>query len=278
MRLNKLVMLAMLGGLSGLLQAEPAITAAKIDTPAVVAAPTAPTNTNAEKEQMLNKVRANLSALLPKMALDKIDISPFPGIIQVMSGSHIFYVSADGRYILDGQMYDLVNGMENITEKAINTELSPKRAALIAAQPEKEMVIFPAKNPKYQLTVFTDVDCGYCRKLHQEVPKLNELGVTVRYLAFPRAGKGSDSYMKMIAVWCAKDSAKAMSMVKNDEAIPMDQCSNHPIDKQLDLVSQFGLRGTPALIFEDGTLVPGYMPADELVKQLAQHTPPSSKK
>lgn len=277
MRLNQLVMLTLVTGFSSLLQAEPAISTKTVE-PAVVQTSVTQAAPNAEKEQMLAKVRANLSALLPKMAIDKVDISPFPGILQVLSGSHIFYVSADGHYIIDGQMYDLINGMENLTEKAVNAELSPKRAALIAAQPEKEMIIFPAKNPKYQLTVFTDVDCGYCRKLHQEVPKLNELGVTVRYLAFPRAGQGSDTYLKMAAAWCAKDSAKALTMLKNDQAIPMDQCSTHPLDKQLGLVAQLGLRGTPALVFEDGTLLPGYLPADELLKQLNLHSAPSSKK
>jgi thiol:disulfide interchange protein DsbC len=138
---------------------------------------------------------------------------------------------------------------------------------LLEALDESEMVVFAPENPQKTVTVFTDFDCTYCRKLHQEVPVLNELGIAVRYLAYPRAGVGSASYDKMVSAWCADDPNTALTDAKMGKAIPQKTCAN-PVAKQYRLGDDFGVTGTPALILEDGQLLPGYMPASALAARL----------
>src|SRR5690606_13363610 len=126
----------------------------------------------------------------------------------------------------------------------------------------------PKGKPKAVVSVFTDVDCGYCRKLHKEVPQLNAMGIEVRYLAYPRAGIGSESYQKLVTIWCAKDRQTAMTRFKNGEHVATSTCKDNPISDQYTLGDKMGVNGTPALVKVDGELIPGYMPADDLAKTL----------
>ena len=194
---------------------------------------------------------------------DAINPTPVPGIFEAKFGMELIYVSADGRYFFSG---DLIDGSSrtNLSEQSRTTE----RKAALAKIEEKDAVTFKAKGEqKHLLTVFTDVDCGYCVKLHKEVPKLNEAGVTVQYLAYPRAGIGSESYKKIVNVWCADDKQDALTKSKAGETIAAKECEN-PVAKEYELGQKLGVNGTPALFTEDGTMIPGYRPADQLVKIL----------
>jgi thiol:disulfide interchange protein DsbC len=124
-------------------------------------------------------------------------------------------------------------------------------------------VVFGPKDAPYTITVFTDIDCGFCRRLHAEIGKYNASGIRVRYLFMPRAGKGSESYKKAVGVWCAKDRQRAMTDAKAGKDVPAQDCKN-PVDEHLALAELLGINGTPALILPDGELLPGYVPADRL--------------
>jgi len=132
---------------------------------------------------------------------------------------------------------------------------------------EENMIIFPAKNSKHTISVFTDIDCGYCRKLHNEIDQYNAKGITVRYLAFPRAGIGSPSYDKAVSVWCEKDRQAAMTRSKSGETLPKASCKN-PVAEEYELGQLLGVNGTPALVLDNGSLLPGYVPANRLVRVL----------
>jgi thiol:disulfide interchange protein DsbC len=193
--------------------------------------------------------------------------------VELTSGE-VLYTTPDGRFFIYGSLFEASEqGLVNLTAKRGDA----KRQKMLASVDVKDMVVFPSKGEqKAVVSVFTDVDCGYCRKLHREVPKLNELGITVRYLAYPRAGVYTDasrtkftgSYKKLKSVWCDSDPAAAMSKAKATGFIKENLDCEAPIEAHLALGEQFGVRGTPALIFESGELVPGYMPADQLAKKL----------
>jgi len=211
-----------------------------------------------------DKLVAKLKALRPDIPIEKVSTSPVPGIYALeLPGGTVFYGTADGRYLFAGDLYELADDdLVNLAE-AGRTE---KRRDLMAGVSKADMVIFPAVGEtKGVVSVFTDVDCGYCRKLHQEVPKLNQMGIEVRYLAYPRAGVGSRSYQKIVSAWCAADPNKAMTQLKSGMEIPDVSCEN-PVAAQFDLGQQVGVTGTPAIVLEDGRLVPGYMPAAELAE------------
>jgi thiol:disulfide interchange protein DsbC len=179
------------------------------------------------------------------------------------------YVSADGRYLLTGDLLDV--------ERRTNLS-APRRQALVLnrinAIGEDNMLVMGPKKAKRTITVFTDVDCPYCAKLHQEVPALIKEGVKVRYLFFPRTGIGSESYKRAVAVWCAKDRAAAMTAAKAGQPIPMNTCAN-PVADHYRLGESIGVQGTPTIVFDDGTLLPGYLPAPKLLALL--HLAPGSK-
>lgn len=150
------------------------------------------------------------------------------------------------------------------------------RIAALSKIDPSEMIVYQAKNPKAPkavITVFTDMNCTYCHKFHQEIPKINEAGIEVRYMAYPRRGKGSDSYDKMVTVWCTdnpKDRKKVLEQLMNGENVPAKSC-NHSIDDHRNLGRQLGLSGTPTIVFEDGMVWAGYLPADRLVKEAMKH-------
>lgn len=209
---------------------------------------------------------AKIKARLAKIGLqaNSIEDSAIPSIKQVMTSRGLFYISADGKYFLAGRIFDLENGMANLTEQAL--------AGVRVEGMEKfedSMIVFPAKNEKHQITVFTDTTCGYCRKLHSQIQDYNELGITVRYLAFPRGGLGSQSFNELSGVWCSNDQQKAMTSAKAGERQPDRKCSA-PIAGHYNLGQATGVTGTPAIIFEDGSMIPGYKPPTELSLLLNQ--------
>ncbi len=205
---------------------------------------------------------AAIKQLLAKLGVQSTDVQPSPvkGISTVLTDSGVLYVTDDGKHIIQGPMYD-VSGAQPVN--VTNTLLAGKLNAL-----EKEMIVYKAPQEKHVITVFTDITCGYCHKLHEQMSDYNALGITVRYLAFPRAGLGSPSFRKIASAWCAKDPRAALTSLKNGEEIPENVCADNPVAAQMLLGEKVGVNGTPALVLEDGTLVPGYRPAKELAKLL----------
>jgi len=202
--------------------------------------------------------------LPPGVSIDSISATKYAGLYEVIVGSKLFYITGDGKYLLDGDLYDLKT-QQNLSEARGNT----LRKKLIAAVDEKDMIIYGPKTAKHTMTVFTDIDCGYCRKLHSEIDSYIQMGFRVRYLSYPRTGIGSSSYLKAVSVWCAKDRNKALTQAKRGEKLPPRQCDN-PVAKEFTLGQRLGVRGTPTIILEDGRLIPGYVPAGRLLKIVNQ--------
>lgn len=203
--------------------------------------------------------------------LDSAGAAPIKGLFAITSGTKIIYVSGDGKYAMEGELFDMRNG-ENLTEK----QKDLVRAKMLGALDERDMIRFSPDDTRHTITVFTDVDCGYCRKLHSEIPMLHDAGIAVRYLGFPRAGPGSETYEKMVSIWCAKDRRKAMTDAKAGKKIPGRQCKN-PLQEHVDAGRRFGVRGTPAIVLEDGSLISGYLPAArlrELLEKMPENTTP----
>lgn len=209
--------------------------------------------------------RSSLLKLLPAGAkLEDLKPSPIPGIYQFMQGAEVSYLTADGRYFLDGNLYDM-DTRANLTEE-LRTHA---RLALINAVPESQMVIFGPKNPQYTITVFTDVDCAYCRQLHSEMAELNRLGVRVRYMFFPRTGPDTESWKKAEVVWCSADRNAALTRAKAGAKLDLTKtCDSTPVAREYALGESIGVHGTPAILTERGDYIAGYMPPRELVQQL----------
>jgi thiol:disulfide interchange protein DsbC len=194
----------------------------------------------------------------------KVGPGPWPGLQTVTTGGQISYATPDGRYVVQGQLFDRVNQV-NLTEQ----ERAKVNKKLMAGFDDTKTIVFSPKDPKYTVTVFTDTSCGYCRKLHQEVPELNNLGVKVRYMLFPRAGPNSPDDRILQNVWCAKNRQEAMNIAKSGGQVPEKTCPN-PIAEHLQLGSSLGLTGTPMMITGKGTVIPGYMPPAQLFAKLEE--------
>jgi thiol:disulfide interchange protein DsbC len=221
---------------------------------------------HADEASEIAAVRALLESTQPGMAIERIEASKVAGLyeVQIQNGQAL-YVSADAKYLIPGDLFEArEEGLVNLGELRRN-EL---RRDKIAALDEKDMIVFPASTEqKAVLTVFTDVDCPYCRKLHGEINELNGLGVTVRYLAFPRTGLNTETHTKMVATWCASDRQAMFTAAKRGTDVPTADCDS-PVEEQYQLGREVGVTGTPALVFEDGTIVPGYVPAATLAEYL----------
>lgn len=191
---------------------------------------------------------------------DNVSNSPVDGMLEITYGTDLFYVSPDGKFLINGQMYDLAT-RTNLTEK----RLSSVRLKVLNQADESSMIVYKAKGKeKHVITVFTDIDCPYCRKLHEGMAQMNDLGITVRYMAYPRAGLNSPSYFKAESVWCADDRNKAMDDAKLHGKITPKRCDDSPIKAQLELGNKLGVTGTPAIFFSNGHLMPGYAPPQKL--------------
>lgn len=210
------------------------------------------------------KIKQAVSAIVPPGV--EVVVTPLEnsGLFQVFVGTDVVFMTGDAKFLVMGNVIDM-RTRENLTE----TAKTAMRQKSLAALDVSSMIEFPAKGEvKHRLTVFTDVDCPYCKKFHKEVPKLNEAGISVRYMAFPRSGIDTPSFKKMEAIWCADDKQKAMDEMKNQNKTPTSKACASPIKQHLAEVDKFGLSGTPALIFENGDLVPGYIPAEEILRGL----------
>jgi thiol:disulfide interchange protein DsbC len=178
------------------------------------------------------------------------------------------HITPDGRYLMTGDLFELKpGGFTNVTESLRET----LRIEALAKVDEKELVVFPAKGTeKGSVYVFTDTSCGYCVRFHHDIPELNERGITVKYLAWPRAGLNSEPGNTMVNVWCSQDRNQAMNLAKNNQPVPQPQgdCSSLIIEKQIQLGHEMGVNGTPAVFLKNGRKVGGYLPPDRLAQAL----------
>ncbi|GGY08159.1 thiol:disulfide interchange protein DsbC [Litchfieldella qijiaojingensis] len=201
------------------------------------------------------------------MPVAEVRETPIDGFFEVrLESGETFYSDAEGKHFLVGDLYENSEaGLVNLTEQRRNSE----RAERLAQVPESEQVIFRgAGESRAAITVFTDTTCPYCRRLHEEVPKLNEMGIEVHYLAFPRAGMGSEGGRVLSQVWCADNRTEAMTSAKRGEALSNSPDCDNPVEDQYHLGMALGVQGTPAIVMPDGRMVPGYVPAERLAGML----------
>lgn len=195
-----------------------------------------------------------------------ISSSPVDGMYQVNIPPNVVYVTKDLKYLIYADILEAATS-RNLTEQA----RGKSRQVMLEKLGEKSMIVYPPKTPRrYSLTVLTDLDCGYCQKLHHDMAKYNDLGIEVRYIAFPRAGVLSPSYQKAVNVWCARDRKKAYDQVSAGKDIEESHCEN-PVADQFNFGRSIGVQGTPSMILEDGTLMQGYYPPEKLLEKLQLH-------
>lgn len=195
--------------------------------------------------------------------IERVVPSPMTGLYQVeLQGGRVLYGSPDGRYLIQGYLFEVQEkGVRNLTAEHGTKSL----ATLIAALPEEEMVIFPAAQPKAQILVFTDTECPFCHKLHEDIEELNELGITVHYLAYPRQGLDTSAYKTLVKVWCAEDRREAMNDAIDGDDVDAAECAN-PVAKQYELGRSIGIQGTPAIVLQSGQMITGYRAPKDLAK------------
>ncbi len=210
-----------------------------------------------------------LGTTFPGISADNIRQTPAAGIYEISvktpRGMVFGHSTGDGQYFIDGDLIEVSTG-RSITEERRKSA----RLARLEEVGEDKMIVFKAPNEKHVMTVFTDIDCGYCRKLHREMADYHAKGISVRYLFYPRSGPNTPSFAKAEAVWCAEDQQVAMTQAKNGQDVKGPACVS-PIREHYDLGQEFGVRGTPALILDDGALQPGYVPAARLAQAFAAH-------
>src|SRR5690625_184201 len=207
-------------------------------------------------------ITKRVSGLVPEIETLNIAETPLPGVMEVQVNGEIIYMSEDGRYLMQGRLVDM-NTQTDLTDAA----KSVLRREAVSQLDDDEMVIFGNGSADYELMVFTDVDCGYCRRLHQQIEEYTEAGIRVKYMAFPRAGVGSETYDKMVSIWCADDPQRAMTIAKSGQQPAPARCDN-PVEEQYRLGKQLGVTGTPSLITPNGEMIPGYVPPQQLRERL----------
>jgi thiol:disulfide interchange protein DsbC len=238
---------------------------AAASAPATAPGKAAPTAAPTPLEAELAAVAARVPGAKP----GDLRTTPVAGIYEYRQGAELVYVTADGRFGFAGDLYRL-SDRANLSDVR-RREL---RLALLSAVPESSMVVFAPATPKYTITVFTDVDCGYCRALHKQIAEYNHLGIKVRYLFFPRSGPNTESWTKAEQVWCSADRREALTQAKLGATLKAAVCKPNPVADQYALGRAIGLTGTPGIVTETGDLLPGYAPPDELVRELQQESSP----
>lgn len=213
---------------------------------------------------------AAIRELNQQIRIDRVGAAPLAGFREVIVGGKTLYVSDDGKYLLQGSLYDM-SAKEDLSE----VSLSKLRKELLKQVPLSDRIVFAPPNPRYTLSVFTDIECGYCQKMHSEIAEYNKQGIAIQYLAFPRMGLGSPDHKKMIAVWCAADRKQALTAAKSGRPVPMKDCKN-PVTMEYDLGQRMGLTGTPMIITANGEQVPGYMPPQALRTYLDELAKPAA--
>lgn len=211
-------------------------------------------------------IAEKLTAAVPGLNISEVRKSEAEGLYEVYSNNgDTIFTTADGQYILTGDLLKVTSsGIANVSEQG----RASQRARTMAEFGDQGVISYTAKGAeKAAIAVFTDIDCPYCRKLHDEVPQLNEMGITVHYYGFPRSGPNTPSFRKYISVWCADDQQAAMDAAKQGRSVQDKSCEN-PVREQFQLGGRVGVTGTPAIVLEDGNMVRGYVPAEKLAEGL----------
>jgi len=214
-------------------------------------------------DQELAEVRAKVSAMFTEIDEEHIQPSPVDGWYTVRKGAIVAYISGDGRYLLQGDLIDRESQV-NLSE----TERNKARIEMMAAIPESDKIVFSPDEVKYTVSVFTDIDCGYCRKLHSQIDDYLAEGIEIQYMLYPRSGPDSSSWTKAEQVWCADDRGKALTLAKLDKSFATHECNASMVGKHYAMGRDVGLTGTPAIVLPDGSLMPGYLPPQALLQRL----------
>jgi thiol:disulfide interchange protein DsbC len=216
------------------------------------------------------ELEKQLKQTLPGITIDSLQPLDNTGLYEAVINGEIIYFSADGRYVIQGDVMSL-ELKQNVTE---NRRIS-LRKGIIDGLDEKDMIIFePEKKVDHTLTVFTDIDCVYCRKMHEQMAEYNDLGIRIRYMAYPRGGIDSEAYDDAVNVWCADDRRKAITLAKQGQELEAKSCDN-PVKKEFEIGRKLGVQGTPALFLESGQMLPGYVPPErlkEILEQASSHS------
>ena len=213
-------------------------------------------------------ISSKINAVLPQgMSVQSIKESQIKNLFVVDIGDlQPIYASKDGEFFFYGELY-AVNG--NILNNTTKDEINAKRKSILdQSLSEDDFISFKSHNEKHQVTIFTDVDCGYCRKFHNEIDDFNNLGISVNYVAFPRSGLDSDSYNKIVTAWCSRNPDEVLTQMKQGIEVQLSMCQDHPVEKHFLLGQKIGITGTPAIIKSNGELLPGYLPPAELLNRL----------
>jgi len=259
----RLITAALLGALSLSACAQAPQPPAKGEAAAATPAP-APQFKPGQGATADERARSAVAQLNPRATVDYVGAAPLPGFREVIAGGQLLYISDDGRYLMQGAVLDLQQQEDLMQNSAALAQHSSK---LIATIPHSEKIVFAPPNAKYTVTVFTDIECGYCRKLHEEIAEINRQGIAVEYLAFPRMGLGSQDHKDMISVWCAPDRKRALTDAKAGKSIASRDCKN-PVTMEFDVGQRVGVSGTPAIFSAEGVQLGGYLPPAALRAKL----------
>jgi thiol:disulfide interchange protein DsbC len=212
-----------------------------------------------EASAELQKVRETVAARFAEINPEEIFESPIPGWYTIRKGAIVAYISGDGRYLLQGDLIDLQENA-NLSEQSRNDA----RVQMMTAIPNEQLIVFSPDEVQHTVSIFTDIDCTFCRRLHSQIAQYMEQGIEVRYFLYPRNGPTSPSWAKAENVWCADNRNEALTLAKLDQEFPTRTCDASIVSKHYLVGQDVGLRGTPAIVIGDGTLFSGYMPADQL--------------
>ena len=213
------------------------------------------------------QIKDSLKNILPDGAIiESIELSPIPDILAVYYGDiQPIYVTKDGSFFIFGDIYKINNNsISNVTEDNI----AERRKFILNKIPSDELISFKSDNEQFSLIVFTDVDCGYCRKLHNQIEEYNELGISIHYAAFPRSGMGTSAFSKMVGAWCSNNPKDSITKLKNNKNLDLSFCDTQPVSKQYIIGQKLGVNGTPAIFSMDGVMFSGYVEPKELLLRL----------
>lgn len=214
-----------------------------------------------------DNIRESLKNILPDGAIiESIEATPIEDMYAVYYGDlQPIYVTKDGSFFIYGDIYKInSNSISNITDESI----AERRKIILKDIPANELISFKSKNEQFSVIVFTDVDCGYCRKLHNQINEYNELGISINYAAYPRSGLGTSAFTKMVGAWCSDDPKGSISKLKNNKNLDLSFCDSQPVSKQYVIGQKLGVNGTPAIFSMDGDIFPGYIEPEELLLRL----------
>ena len=215
------------------------------------------------KPENLDLVLDSLLEIFPGIESYSLDESEIDGLYTVSIGSEVIYLSKDGRFLIRGEILDLQSSINLTEERRVLG-----RVDLMQKIDESSMIIYEPDKIKHTVTIFTDIDCGYCRKFHESINNYLDLGIRVRYLSFPRTGPNTISWEKAELVWCSDDRNVSLDRAKKGKRIDSQECQENPVEYHYDLGSVFNISGTPTIVTDQGTLIVGYLPPESLLSRL----------